>query len=85
MKAETRYFEMKGGKSFYAITPPDHCLEYQIIGKKFVVHNITAKILPERMLIHDILNDQYDRYEEITELEFEKRQAECLASLQNLF
>ena len=84
MNEETRYFEMKGGRSFYAITPPDHCLEYQIIGKKYLVHNITAKILPGRMLIHDILNDQYDRYEEITESAFKKRQEECLTMLQSM-
>lgn len=84
MNLSTRYFEMNGGRSFYAITPPDSYLEYQVIGQKYILHEIVAKILPERMLIHDILHDEMGRYREISASEFKMLEAHCLAHFKRM-
>jgi hypothetical protein len=44
--------------------------EVQVMGRFYMVHIVEAKILPERVLIADILSLADRRWEEITELQF---------------
>lgn len=44
--------------------------EYQRIGSRYTVYTLEAKILPERNMIMDLIED-VERYERMSEEEFE--------------
>lgn len=50
-----KYFDEK---SFFEILNASEFNELKITGKTFSVHQIKAKILPERVLIHDMLDNE---------------------------
>lgn len=57
-------------KSFYAVIAEDQCIEIQLIGSKRLRHEIHARILPDRLLIRDVIDCADGRYLPITATEF---------------
>lgn len=64
------------GTSFYQITSPTHVVELQRIGSMLLMHDIEARILPERTLIHDLLHCSDGHYLIIDEEDWKKTLAE---------
>ncbi len=51
----------------------EHMTELQQLGNKWLVHELHARILPERLLISDILQNDGSQFEECESIEFEQR------------
>jgi hypothetical protein len=51
--------------------------EYQLIGSKYAVYRLDARILPERMLIADMIANHEGRYRAITETDYQLRVEKC--------
>ncbi|MCH2198576.1 MAG: hypothetical protein MK081_07315 [Flavobacteriales bacterium] len=64
------FCQLKGGNSFYRVDSHTHMTEYQRIGSRYTVYTLEAKILPERNMIMDLIED-VERYERMSEEEFE--------------
>ena len=56
------YCESLGGTSLYCIESDTLMTEYQRIGSKYLVHRLEVKILPERLLIADMLANEGQRW-----------------------
>lgn len=67
-----QYRKLSNGLSYYKISSETHLLELQRIGSRWMQYEIMAKILPERILIQDILEKEGKRYEDIEAQEFER-------------
>ncbi len=65
-----QYRKYKNNKSFFKISSPETVEEIQKIGDKYIVHKLTAKILPDRNFISDMLFDYTDNWDLITEDEY---------------
>jgi hypothetical protein len=65
-----QYRRLSNGKSYYEILSESEMREISLSGRRWTEYNITAKILPERLLIGDLLEQRYAHYELITEKEF---------------
>lgn len=58
------------GKSYYQITSPNEFIEWQRVGTKNIQHAVVATILPEKLLIADLLACADHHYIAIDEAEF---------------
>lgn len=65
------YLKLSNEKSFYIISSESQLIEYQRLGSKWLRHEVEAKILPERLLIHDLLDANNESVERITISEFQ--------------
>ena len=65
------YLKLSNEKSFYIVDSESHLIEYQRLGKKWLRYEVEAKILPERMLIHDLIDETNKTVERITIAEFQ--------------
>lgn len=65
------YRKLINGKSFYRIDAMDRLTELQQLGNRWLKHELHAKILPERLLISDILENENGQYENCTVEDFE--------------
>lgn len=52
--------------------------EIQLIGSRYAVHELNVRILPERLLLQDMLDDDGSRYLPITEEAYEARLEDCM-------
>lgn len=52
-----QYRKYSNNKKYYKIVSTSELEEISFIGNKAILHKITAKILPDRNLIDDLLND----------------------------
>ncbi len=52
-------------------------VEVVVIGKSYMVHQLDAKILPERNLIMDLMANEGGRWIEISKNEFESFVEKC--------
>lgn len=68
------FCQLTGGCSYYRIDSVTHMTEFQQIGSRYAVHELEAKILPERHLINDMI-EQTDRYVRISKAHFDERVA----------
>ncbi len=57
-------------KSYYRIDSSTDLTEIQRVGEKYIVHRLQAKILPEKLLISDLLACETADYIRITADEF---------------
>jgi len=71
-------------KSFFKIQDGSTFLELKITGKTFTLHKIVAKILPERVMIHDMLSDTTGFWIPSTNEEFEKNLIFCKQNFKEL-
>ena len=58
------------GKSYYQITSDRHMVEWQQLGSLLIRHEMNATILPEKLLIADLLACTDGHYESISESAF---------------
>lgn len=65
------FLKMIDGKSYYAIHSEEHMTQYQRLGTKWLVHELEAKIYPDRVLILDLLDKENDNLKRISKSEFE--------------
>jgi hypothetical protein len=65
-----QFRRLANGRSYYKIHDTQHMEEVQVMGRFWMVHTLHAKILPERVLIADILSLTDRRWEEITEHQY---------------
>jgi hypothetical protein len=65
------------GKSFYQITSDRHLVEWQQLGSILMRHEMNASILPEKLLIADLLACTDGHYEIISEREFKLATEQC--------
>jgi len=72
------------GKSFFKIMDESKFLELKITGKTFTIHQIEAKILPERVMINDMLKDDTGFWLVSDAAEFEKNLNFCQQNLREL-
>jgi hypothetical protein len=82
MKANFPQFrKLINDKSYYRIDSTSRITEIQRIGQRWTIYEVDAKILPERLMIQDILDENSSQYQAISEQEFQNFQAFCEASL----
>lgn len=65
-----QYRRLSNGKSYYEILSESEMREITLSGRRWTEYLITAKILPERLLITDLIERKYAHYELISEKEF---------------
>lgn len=58
-------------KSYFKIDNPSKLTEVQRIGKYYVIHSLEAKILPERILIQDLIGLNSIGVETVDQEEYE--------------
>lgn len=66
-----QYRRLINGKSYYRIDSPSSMLEISVMGSNWWELHLQAKILPERLLIQDILGKEDGRWEEVSQVEFD--------------
>jgi len=59
-------------KNYYQITSPHHVIEWQKLGSGWIRHELQARILPERLLVEDLLACANEHYLAIDAVEFSK-------------
>ncbi|MFN4123420.1 MAG: hypothetical protein ACK4GL_08985 [Flavobacteriales bacterium] len=72
------------GKSFYKITAKDQLIELQIIGTSFLLHHLKAELYPEKLFIHELIDNSEQRYLVIDETEFESMLRHCREHLKSI-
>jgi hypothetical protein len=70
------YREINGGASFYVIHSNERLTEYQRLGSRYLKHELHAKILPERLLISDMLENENNRWPRLSEVAYQARVTE---------
>jgi len=60
----------KTGTSYYQITSEVRLVEWQRLGARMIRHEMNATMLPERLLIADLLSCNDGHYERMSETEF---------------
>lgn len=75
------FLKYPNNKSFFKLHSEAEFEELQIIGKKYAVHTITAKILPERVLIADMIANETGIYLASSAEEWEKQVTFCQENL----
>lgn len=66
-----QYRRLVNGKSYYQVESVDEMTEVGTLGRYWWEHRMEAKILPERLLIKDILNCEGGSWEPISPSDFE--------------
>ena len=59
------------GKSYFRIDNHSRMTEVQVLGKYWMLHEIEAKILPERNLIRDLVENTHGACEVLDQAEYE--------------
>ncbi|MGF1563868.1 MAG: hypothetical protein ACFCUH_00730 [Flavobacteriales bacterium] len=67
------YCESISGGSLYCIESDTLMTEYQRIGSKYLVHHLVARILPERVLISDMVENADGRWPRISAVDYRER------------
>lgn len=72
------YFcQSANGRSYYKISSATHMTEIQLIGSRYALHELEVRILPERLLLQDMLEDDGTRYLPLRQEEYEARLEDC--------
>jgi hypothetical protein len=72
-----QYRKYNNNQSYFKIISETEIVELKIFGKFYELHHIQAKILPERIMIADLLIDYKNFALEINESEFEEQLNYC--------
>ncbi len=75
------YRKLNNDKSYYKIEHPELMHEIQTMGSYYFQHILAAKILPERNLISDIINNEGERWTVIPEEEYNTFLKHCQNNL----
>jgi hypothetical protein len=65
-----QFRKLSNEKSYYKIDSATELTEIQRVGEKFLVHQLQAKILPEKLLISDLIACDSSNYSIITAEEY---------------
>lgn len=65
------------GAAFFEILSPGEFRELKVIGRRYELHHIRARILPERTYINDLINNPTGNYVESCEDEFYSELKHC--------
>ena len=65
-----QYRKYKNNKSYFKIISAEGFEEIRATGEKYFLYQFTAKILPDRNFISDMLQNHNDYWEIITESEY---------------
>ncbi|MBL7892637.1 MAG: hypothetical protein JNL63_08400 [Bacteroidia bacterium] len=65
-----QYRKYKNNKSYFKISSAETFEEIRATGNKYFLYQFTAKILPDRNFISDMLKNHEGNWEIITELEY---------------
>jgi hypothetical protein len=65
-----QYRKLSNNKSYYEILSAQRMNEITVSGKRWTSHELEARILPERVLIQDLLDQRFAHYEQISEKEY---------------
>lgn len=79
-----QYRKYSNGQSYFKIVSETEFIELKIFGSMFEIHHINAKILPERVMIADMLNDYKNFAEAISQQEYEEKMAYCKENLKQI-
>jgi hypothetical protein len=71
-------------RTFFKVISEDAFEELQIIGKHYSIHQIKAKILPDRNFIYDLSFDYKKNWVEISEQEYNEKLVNCSKTLKRL-
>lgn len=79
-----QYRKYKNGQSYFRITNHEEMEELKLMGKYFKLYHIKASILPERVLISDLLEQYHEFADAITADEYDEQLQWCKANLEEL-
>lgn len=63
---------MGDGRHFYRIDGPDRFMELQRMGSRWFIHEVHAKVYPERVRIHAMLDGDGGRFVPLEREEWER-------------
>jgi hypothetical protein len=72
-----QFRKLSNEKSYYRIDSAQELTEIQRIGEKYTVHRLLARILPEKLLIADLLAADSGNYVKIGAEEFRQFEEYC--------
>ena len=78
------YRKYADGSAYFEIISESEFREVKKIGNSFILHQISATILPDRNYIADLINNNGGYYVEITESEFNQELTHCKNHLRQL-
>lgn len=70
--AYPQYRKYPNNKAYFKIISPTEWEEIQVIGSKYILHQFSVKILPDRNYIEDMTFDYEKNWVKIEEGEYEK-------------
>ena len=79
-----QYRKYKNNHSYFKIGSKEDLEELKIMGSRYQVYTLKAKILPERVLISDLLEPENAYCDVITAEDYEAKVAWCKANLRLL-
>lgn len=79
-----QYRKYKNGQSYFRIANHEEMEELKLMGKYFKLYHIKASILPERVLISDLLEQYHEFADAITAEEYEQQLQWCKTNLEEL-
>lgn len=75
-----QYRKLVNNKSFYKIASDNVVIEIQLSGSRWQKHEIHARILPEKLLVLDLLAADGSSYVKIEEAEYFSAEQQMIAS-----
>ncbi len=78
------YLKYSNNKSFFKITAADAFEELQVMPSAYSIHRIKATTLPDRNYIHDMVQNEGERWEAITQEEYQSQLEYCQSHLKLL-
>lgn len=72
-----QFRKLKNNKSYYRIDSAEFLTEVAVMGNSYMIHEVHAKILPDRNLLRDLLHNEGGHWVEIDEKEFDSFLSQC--------
>ena len=67
-----QYRKYLNDKAYFKITSATAWEEIQVLGSKYLLHQFTVNIFPDRNFIHDMTFEYENNWKKITEAEYEE-------------
>lgn len=71
------YRKYSNNKSYFKVLDENHFEEIQILGSRYLLYSFEAKILPDRNLMHDMIEMSGGGWEEIDAEAYERLREKC--------
>jgi hypothetical protein len=71
------YRKYSNNKSYFKVLDESHFEEIQILGSRYLLYSFEAKILPDRNLMHDMVEMSGGGWEEIDAKTYEELREKC--------